>query len=929
MAWITRIRALFGREKLSKELEEELEFHLSMREQWNVEQGMEDAEARREARLRFGNPSVWRERMSELDLAVLPLSVLRDLRYGARMLRRNAGFTFSAVLALALGIGINTVAFTAYKIFVNAPLNVYDPGRMVNLALSQRSGIPELKFSYPDYVAYRDQLHSFSGMLATSWGEHLTLSDAGSVVSQRDSADNSLAGKLGLLSPSTSDKEFALTAVVSENYFSVLGVAALAGRTFDEMSLPELIASPSVLISENYWQRRFGGNPAMLGKAIRLNGVDFTVIGITPHNFTGTGITVPDFWLPISLKPLLHPGDDFQRNRDNKCCNLRARLAPGVSMGHAQAEMNLLASRLDALHAPHSDWTKPASVLVWQGSAQPFPLKQSAGVGFFILLIVAAVGMVLVVACANVAGLQMARAASRQNELAMRLSLGANQLRLIRQLLTESALLALLAGSVALLFTCGLMKGLAVWAANAYPAEDGTMILSSTPDLGIFAYVFAISVFAGILFGLVPALASSRSALASALKASGGTSPKRGRWLRDLLIGAQVAIAVLFMIAGSLLIRSALRGLKADPGYEIKHAVDLELKFPEGPKYTAERRAALVSEIRARLAALPGVAAVTSANPPLAQGTRMASVTPNGGKPSAHDARVIFFYSYVQPNYFQTLGIPLLLGRNFQSQASQPEPSVILSESAAKHLWPGENPLGRSLHLEAMGLMQQKNEIVPDGLTYQVIGIARNTRDVNLGLSDSEQAYLPLADDQLQDYPILIRTKFDPQQILGAIGPAVSSVDPELVATPSPFDELLRQTPMYMSKRLLATVASVVGLLGLLLTSMGIYGTVDYIVALRTREVGVRMALGAKKRDILGLMLREVTRPVLAGLLAGILLGAGVAALLRWAFHDLGAVDGVSFAGVSALFLVIALLAAYLPSRRAMRVDPVVALRCE
>ena len=927
MAWISRIRALLGREKLAKELDEELEFHLSMREQWNVDQGMENAEARREARLRFGNPGVWRERMSEIDLTILPLTVLRDLRYGARMLRHNAGFTIAAVLALALGIGVNTIAFTVYKLLFDQSLNVPDPGRMANLALIARSGIPDPNFSYPDYLAYRDQLHSFSGMIATDGEEPMALSDAGSVDSQRAARERSLAGRLGLLSSNASRKEFVLTEIVSENYFPVLGVAALQGRTFDAMSPSELAASPSVLISENYWQRRFDGNPALLGRTIRLNGVAFTVIGITPHNFTGTNMAiVPDFWLPISLKPLLHPGDDFQHNRDNKCCMLRARLARGVSMSQAQTEMSLLASRLDALHAPHSDWNKPASAAVWPGSPQPYPVKHNAGFGFFVLLIMTTVGMVLVVACANVASLQMARAASRQNELAMRLSLGATRLRLIRQLLTESALLALLAGGVALLVSWGLMRVLEVWIANRL---NGMVILNLTPDLGIFAYVFGISLFAGILFGLAPAVASSRSALASTLKASEGTSPIRGHVLRDILIGTQVAIALVFMIAGSLLIRSAIHGLNADPGYDIQHVVNLDLKFPEGLNYSSDRKASLVREIRARLAALPGVATITSANPPLGLGPRMAFVLLNGEKPSAQSARMFFYYSYAQPNYFQTLGIPLLLGRNFQPQSGQPEPSVILSQSAAKLLWPGENPIGRSLRLEASTLMQQKAEAVPDGLTYQVIGIARDTRDVNLGQGNSRLAYLPLPEDRLQDYPILIRTRIDPKQIVAAIGPAISSIDPQVTATPSTLYEMLRQAPMFMTTGMVATVASAIGLLGLLLASMGIYGTVGYVVAMRTREVGVRMALGAKKRDILELMLREVMKPVLGGLLAGIVLAAGVAALLHWAFHDLEALDGVSYAGVSALFLVIALLAALLPSRRAMRVDPVVALRCE
>jgi predicted permease len=934
MAWISRLRALFRRDKLAHDLDEELAFHLSMREQWNVEQGMPPAQAHRDARRRFGNSSVWRERMSEIDLMLLPQTILQDLRYGARMLYRNAGFTITAVLALAIGIGVNTAAFTAYKAFFKRSVEARESGRMVNLALMLHSGSgdqaanPQAWFSIPDYEAYLDRVHSFSGLIATSFPQDLTLTGAGGVMSQRGASTGSLVGRLGLL-PHGKNAETASTYLVSENYFSVLGVNALRGRTFDAISASELAASPSVLISENYWQKRFAGDSTVLGKTIRLNGIAFTIVGITPHNFVGTNVEAPDFWLPLSLEPLVHPDDNWLRNRENFCCRLYGRLTSDASMDQAQAEMTLVVGGLSTLHDPHSDWGKPAKAVIWPGSPFPYPLKLYGGLEYAVLLIMAGVGMVLVIACANVASLQLARAASRQNELGMRLSLGASRLRIIRQLLTESALLGLVAGALALLFSWAFLQVVVVLIADAFPAEYGTFIFHVTPDLGIFAYVFCLSLVAAILFGLAPALESSGAALSSALKANAGTAKLRSRRMRDFLMAAQVAVSLVLLIAGSMLIRSSVRALQMDTGYDSKHVVSLELRFPEGQKYNVGRQVSLLHELRTQLAALPGVAAVTSARAPDGGGLRTAAVSLNGEKPSPQNTRAILYYTYIQPNYFQTLGISLLFGRGFQTQAGQPENAVILSESAAELLWPGQNPIGRGLRLAPGGQFQMKGEILPDGPTYEVIGVARDTRGVLLNGSDSEQIYMPMPEDQLQNYPILIRTRAAPAQIMNAIGPTISSIDPNLVAYASTLEEMLRQTESFIASSVSATIASTIGLLGLLLASMGIFGTVSYIVVLRTREVGIRIALGAKKRDILGLMLRESTRPVLAGLLVGVTLSIGASYLLRGILYGVNIVDGISFVGVSLLFLVIALLATYLPSRRAMRIDPVVALRYE
>jgi predicted permease len=378
-----------------------------------------------------------------------------------------------------------------------------------------------------------------------------------------------------------------------------------------------------------------------------------------------------------------------------------------------------------------------------------------------------------------------------------------------------------------------------------------------------------------------------------------------------------------------MLIRSSIHALRMDTGYDTRHVVDLELQFPEGPKYNADRRHALVRELRNRLGGLPEVAAITSARAPDAGGIRTAAVSLNGEKPSPHNMQATLYYTFVQPNYFATLSIPLLSGRGFQSQSGQPEPSVILSESAVKQLWANQNPIGRSLRLGTDDQFHLKSDLIPDGPAYQVIGVARDTRGVELDGSDSHQVYVPLPESRLQDYPILIRTRSDPSQLMNAIGPLIASLDPNLVATTSTLDQMLHQTPPFLISGIAAAIASLVGTLGLLLASMGIFGTVSYIVVLRTREVGIRIALGAKKRDILGLMLRESTRPVLAGLLVGFTLSIGASYLLRGILYGINIVDGISFVGVSLLFLAIALFATYLPSRRAMRVDPMVALRYE
>ena len=647
--------------------------------------------------------------------------LFQDLRYGARTLRRTPRFTFASILALALGIGVNTVVFTAHKALVARPIDARDPGTMVNIALRLQSGETMAQFSYPDFEAYRDGLRSFSGVIAFSIEQQLTLSDADGAVRHRRSDTGPLLSRLGLLPPPAVNAEIASTFVVSENYFAVLGVAPIRGRAFDAMSAAELAASPPVLISENYWHDRFAGDPDIVGKIIRLNGAAFAIAGVTPANFTGTSIAVPNFWLPLSLYPSIYPGDRRLHDREKPCCRMFGRLAPGVTMREAQAEATVLSSSVHALHEPTSDLSRPTHVVISPGS--PLPGINSR-LRLTIALIIAATTMVLVIACANAAGLQLARATARQHELGVRLSLGASRSRLIRQLLTESALLGVLAGAAALPVTWALMRLAVIKWTEQMPPEI-TLVLDVTPDMSVFACVLALSLFAGLVFGLAPALAGSRSALFSATRST-GASPGRGR-LRHALIAAQVAVSLTLMIAGGLLVRSAIQALTMDTGYDADRVVAVTLKFSGERKDTREARAAVVNDLRDRFAAVAGVTAITSARAPSDNGARRAAVSLNGDTPSERNARATVYYTWVQPNYFDTLGIALIRGRGFTAPVEQAHVAVV-SEAAARRLWPAQDPIGQTVRFSTTGQFHTASELLPDGPTWQVIGVARDTR---------------------------------------------------------------------------------------------------------------------------------------------------------------------------------------------------------
>ena len=553
-----------------------------------------------------------------------------------------------------------------------------------------------------------------------------------------------LARAVGFRMPSlmAGGAEYVTASLVSDNYFSVLGVGAARGRVFTPEKPGGDKDVPIVLVSWNYWQRRFDSDPGVVGKTIKMNGAAFTIIGITPRDFMGTNINVPDFWLPLREQKVLHSGSTMLADREDTCCRLYGRLQRGISLNEAQAEMNILAEQLRVLHAPHSEGVKPKTIQIYPGS--PLGREVDGELGFAVALIMCAVAMVLLIACANLAGLQLARSAARQKEMGVRLSLGAGRGRLIRQLLTESALLGLISGAVSLLMTWCVLHLLVVQISATLPAEWGALALHVTPDMQIFCFVLAISLLAGVVFGLIPALESSKPNLTSALKEEGGMpvlAAGKGR-LRELLIGIQVTVSLVLLIAGGILIRSSMRVLEMKTGYETKHVLGMDLNFPDGFGYTPERQTREITDLRERILALPGVRNVTIGRPPNGGGFRSATVVLKGNRPGSPNAERTLFYTYVQPDYFETLDIPISSGSGFRP--GQLEPVAIVSQSAAADLWPGKNPIGESLVIDASNQPHWGNELIPQGTSYRVIGTVRDTRGVLLDGSDSSKIYLML-----------------------------------------------------------------------------------------------------------------------------------------------------------------------------------------
>ena len=929
-AWSIRLAELFRKPRRERELAAEMASHLQLHIDDNMRAGMIPQEARRQALLKLGGleqtKEIYRNRRG------LPVfeTLLQDLRYGLRMLRKNPGFTFIAVLTLALGIAVNTTVFTAFDALFLRPRPVKDPDSLASV-FRTTPGEPRGGFSYPDYIYYRDNSRSFADLSLFARGMAVTSSD---LPATGPEAAPRLAGAIGFQLPQLlqGSAQPVMCFFVSGNYFPMLGATPLLGRIL----LPEDDrpgSPPVVLMSGNFWQRHFHSDTKVVGSVLHLNGVAFTVVGVTPLDYLATVSSVPDLWAPIPAR--IASGATTRQELENRLVIAgypMGRLKPGVTLSDAQAELGVLAEQL---RTQYPEAERNMTVSVASGRNNLAALDSDAWP--VVIAAMLAVALLLLIACANVASLLLARAVARRKEIAVRLALGAGRWRVLRQLLTESIVLGLLAGALGLPLAGWMLRLLIVEIASALPSFWGTIALEISPDIRIFAYTLFVSFAAGVAFGLTPALQASKADVNTAIKEDGtafGQRLSRSR-LRGILIAGQMAACLVLLISSALLLRGSQRALKIDPGYNAQSVAFLEMYNPKNLHYSQSRLLQLNRELVQGIVSLPGVRSVSQVSRGPIGGIRWVPVaragatspTPTTGGSETPTAG----YSYVTPNYFDTLGIPIVRGRTFTlGEADGQAPVAIISEATAHRFWPGEDSIGKLLKIGSeKGSMSFPGESDPYIPSSEVIGIARDIRSMDLRRLDKSFVYLPLSQSRQWTSILLVRADGNPTPLLPAIGREFRRVDANLPVIAAPLNTMVSMNPYFVVSRIGGVLASIVGALGLLLACLGVYGMVSYSVAQRTREIGIRMALGAQGVQVLRLVVSEGFRPIFAGVVIGVVASAGVSRALSATLFGLSALDTVSFAGVPLLLIAIALLATWLPARRATEVDPMVALRYE
>jgi macrolide transport system ATP-binding/permease protein len=812
--------------------------------------------------------------------------LFQDIRYGLRMLAKNPGFTAVAVLAIALGIGVNAGIFSVLNGAALRMLPVPSAGQIVSVdqvfhgSVNRNvHGEPTL-FSYSEYQDYRANNHVFSGLLAYEPFLNATL--AGGRARQ-------LYGQL-----------------TSCNYFDVLSVHAAEGRGFVETDCAAPGQGAVVVLSDELWQSAFGADASLVGKRVILNRTAFTVIGITPQGFGGTEPVPSAFWVPITMQPAMEPDRDFLGDANVSWLSLLGRVQPGVSMSQVRADLGVIASRIDQQHQG-----RKTSLAIRTATFLGRPEEHNFVMGAAAVILFG-FGLVLLIACANVANLMLARATARQKEIAVRLSVGASRWRLIRQLLTESVMLALIGGALGSILAFWSFEAISHFVISRLPHGFPPLALNLTPDVRVLGYALILTLITGVAFGLAPALQASRADLNTTLKGvDGGLGGRAGEgFLRHSLVAAQVAVCMILLIAAGLLLRGLYFAQTVDPGFAMNgiSVVSLDLRtqgYKKEPAAEFERR------LKEKVAALPGVdGVVEAAQTPLSDDHNITNFS-IPGKPDEYDLE----NDAISQGYFSMLGIPIVRGRDFTEEEVRAGAKVaIITETTAKSLWPGEDPIGKILR-------EGKNN------DLQIVGIARDAQVSHLGEKAKLYVYLPAGPKEQSQLHLMIHGGGGFAAVAAGVRGAASGLDPDVMVDVTRLEDNLDvwRTPA----RIVAALAGSLGMLGLLLASIGVYGVVSYAVSRRTREIGIRMTLGADGREVMNLMLRQSMRPVLIGGAIGIAGCAAVSWVLSSMLFGISARDPIAFLFVPAFLVGIALLASYLPARRATRVNPVVALRYE
>jgi predicted permease len=799
--------------------------------------------------------------------------LLQDLRYGLRGLLRSPGATAVALVSLTLGIGANAVIFSLVNALVLKPLPVHQPGRLVRINFT-RNGQEFFTASYPEYQDLVSGTRSFEGL--TGYNLNSVILGVGGEVREE------------------------WMEIVTSGYFSVLGIAPRLGRGF----LPgaDRERAEEVVISDRLWQARFRADLQVIGRSVKLNGHPVTVVGVAPPGFAGTfaGFDI-GLWVPAGLLPTALPGERPLSDRSYRFLMFMGRLAPGVSVGRARAEVAAAAKGWPLTDRPGAG---PVGVEL-RPATGAHSLIQGL-VKAFLALLMSVVGLVLLIACANVANLLLARAEARRRETAVRLSLGAGRARLVRQHLTESLLLAAIGSAGGVMLAFWLSRLLLAFR----PPVGIPVSLDTSLDLRVLAFAGALALGTTVVFGLAPALRVSRTDLTSALKGL-GTGGGRSR-LRPTLVVAQVAVSTLLLVGATLLVRSLRNSATIDPGFDSKHFLVLD----PGPRrlgYDEPRTRALWQRLATRLGTLPGVEGVTLALMiPLGdRGDQMGVARGEDPAPDPNDQRLMD-YNFVSPGYFSALRTPLVAGREFsQGDAPRGVEVAIVNQALAASLWPGASALGHRLHVIDRGNRVHEVEIV---------GVVRDSKYRSLGETARPVVYLASTQWYRWDMRLLVRTRGDPRRLVAAVRAAVRETDPDVPATPTTMDE--ETAFSLVPVRLAGSVLAGAGAIALLLAAIGIFGVVSYSVARQYRDIGIRMALGASRARVRGLFVGQGLRLTSVGLILGLGAAAGVTRFLRGLLYGVSPGDPASFAAIGAFVSAVSVLACYLPARRATRVSP-------
>jgi putative ABC transport system permease protein len=873
--FLRRIIFLFSRKRMERELAEEMRFHAQRKAEKNLDKGMDSAEAHYAVRRQLGNVTLQQEESRRSWGFPRLESVIQDLRYGARGLRNSPGFTLVALLTLALGIGATTAIFSIVYAVVLRPLPYKDSRRIVNIS-TVSSMFPE--FTLGQSIPNLNDIKARAKSLETI------------ATYQRTS----------LVLTGTGEPEQISVAAVSPNFLDVFGAHPMLGRAFlpgDEQQKNGNL----VLLGYRLWQKRFGSDPQIVGKRINLDQKPYTVVGVLPQ-------TVSSFYLrgygkTDAIVPLVVPPDQA-KNRTGWMYLAIAKLRSGVSLARAQAELDAIAGALA------HEYPKDASQIKF-----PVETIQDTTVGGDkreLMILLAAVGFLLLIACANVSNLVLSRGLQRQREIAVRAALGASRTRVARQLLLESLLLAVTGGAAGL--------GLAVWGIQAFHAlapVDFPRLdeLRLEPHVAFFA--FMISVLAAVVFGLAPAISASRSDLTSTMKENSATASTRQPFLRSALVVTEVALALVLLTGSALMVQSMMRTLRVDPGLRTDHMVTAEVTLSTTRYPSEEAQLLFTRKLLDALRAQPQFSGVAlSNNSILAHSTALTTFDPatlgSNEKETNLEAR------WTSPGFFSTMGIPVLRGREFSDQDQKGAPNVIIiNESMAQRFFPRHDAVGRSFKFS-----------LHDKDSYQIVGIVADTRDIQLNAKPRPEIYFPVLQVGGNELRIMVHSSLDPAAVSGLLRNALRSVDKD-----EPLREVRTMTEVIASSiadhRFRTWLLSAFAFAGLILTLIGIYGVISYSVAQRTHEMGIRIALGARPGKMLLMVLGHALQMAVAGAAIGI---AGAFLLMRVLanqLYEIKSSDPVTFIGAAIAMLLVSTGASYLPARRATRVDPMVALRCE